>query len=132
MPSGLGNNLYLSPDAFLQCGYMGNDTDELSVLAQSRQCLKGRFQGIFIEGAESFIKERENHTDVPAGHLFDEEAKHLALLERLNSAPGINLPADSISRRPSIRLSALTEPRAFATFVSAFDWFLAEVQAAVK
>jgi len=60
---------------------------------------------------------------------FDEETKRLALLEKFNSAPGINLSADSITRRPGVRLSALTDPKTFSVFISAFEWFLAEVQA---
>ena len=48
---------------------MGYNADKLSVLPQSRQCFQGRFQGVFIKGAESLIEKKGVNPDIPAGHL---------------------------------------------------------------
>jgi hypothetical protein len=55
---------------------------------------------------------------------FDEEANRLELLRRLNEIPGIALPADSITRRPSIPLMALASDIAMERFLSVFDWVI--------
>jgi hypothetical protein len=51
-----------------------------------------------------------------------------AVLDRLNSIPGITIPADAINRRPSIRFASLTAetlPRVLAVF----EWMIGELTA---
>jgi hypothetical protein len=60
---------------------------------------------------------------------FDSEAKRKELRERLNEAPGIEIPADAINRRPSVPLSKLTNRAALTQVLEALDWFLQEVRA---
>ena len=54
---------------------MGDDADELAVLTEPRQCFQRRFQGVFVEGAESFIEKKRIDPDVPAGHLGKAEGQ---------------------------------------------------------
>lgn len=58
---------------------------------------------------------------------FDDEAKRLALAHKLNEVPGITIPNDAITRRPSIPLSVLQPPTATEQFLAAFDWVLEAV-----
>lgn len=55
---------------------------------------------------------------------FDEEAKRLELLHRLNAIPGVSIPPDAIARRPSFPLKLLAGPREREQFFAAFEWFL--------
>jgi hypothetical protein len=45
----------------------------------------------------------------------------------MNPIRSANLPPDSINRRPSIKLAALTKREALDQFKGTFEWFLAEV-----
>jgi hypothetical protein len=47
-----------------------------------------------------------------------------------NSIPGVKIPADAISRRPSIPLEVLTDDVALKAFLGVLDWYIAEVKAA--
>jgi len=60
---------------------------------------------------------------------FDAEAKRLELRDRLNKIPGVDIPADAITLRPRILLSALTDKAALAQFLAVLDWFVQEVRA---
>jgi hypothetical protein len=62
---------------------------------------------------------------------FDEEAKALEWRDRLNQIPGVNVPVDAISRRPSIQLQVLTDDAAMRQFLAVLDWLVAEVKAAL-
>ena len=55
--------------------------------------------------------------------------KRQEFLDRLNSVPGINLRADSISRRPAIKLVALGQPDSLSRFIRALEWAVAEISA---
>jgi hypothetical protein len=59
---------------------------------------------------------------------FTEEAKRRELLDRLNAIPGVSLPPDSITRRPSIPLAVLAEESRLVQFFDVFEWYLNEVQ----
>ena len=59
---------------------------------------------------------------------FDNEAKRVELLNRLNEIPGVEIPADAINRRPNIQLAVLAEDGAMAKFVSVLDWYVSEVK----
>jgi hypothetical protein len=60
---------------------------------------------------------------------FDSEAKRHELRERLNRIPGVEIPADAITRRPSILLSTLADKAALTQFHEVLDWFVSEVKA---
>ena len=59
---------------------------------------------------------------------FDAELQRRELLRRLNTVPGVSLPADAIARRPSILLSLLTAETTMTAFLSALDWMVAEIR----
>ncbi len=61
---------------------------------------------------------------------FDDEEKRAELLERLNRAGGIELPANCIDRRPTFPIEALSSDAAFDAFASAIEWEIAEVRGA--
>jgi hypothetical protein len=58
---------------------------------------------------------------------FDDEALRRQLLDRLNAVPGIQLPADSITRRPGIPLTTLAPEDTFQGFVAVLNWFVERV-----
>jgi hypothetical protein len=60
---------------------------------------------------------------------FSTEAKRLELLHRLNSLPGIVIPRDGITRRPTISLSILMNDVVLGQFLAALDWVIQEVRA---
>jgi hypothetical protein len=41
----------------------------------------------------------------------------------------VNLPADAINRRPSIKFALLAAPERLQQFLNALDWAIAEIQA---
>jgi hypothetical protein len=59
---------------------------------------------------------------------FADEGKRADLLRRLNEIPGIRLPADSITRRPSISLEALQDDTILTRFLAVFDWVSEEIK----
>jgi hypothetical protein len=76
----------------------------------------------------------EGNIQVGFGYLqyrppFGSETKRLELLQRLNSIPGVALPAESISKYPSFPLAALQGEAALQQFLHAFDWVIEEIKA---
>lgn len=61
---------------------------------------------------------------------FDLEQKRVELLNRLNTIPGVAVPADAITRRPSMPLFALTSEAALKRFFETFDWMIGEIKTA--
>jgi len=59
---------------------------------------------------------------------FDNEAKRVELLQRLNKLTNISLPPDAITRRPSISLAALTDPSVLKGFLDIFVWVMDEIK----
>lgn len=59
---------------------------------------------------------------------FDQEDKRRDMLDRLNDIPGIDLPDDSIHRRPTMPLASLAPEQSFQAFCAIYDWYLAELQ----
>jgi hypothetical protein len=51
---------------------------------------------------------------------FDSETKRRDLLNRLNAIPGVSIPENGITRRPSIPLIVLANPSALEQFLAAF------------
>lgn len=60
---------------------------------------------------------------------FDAEEKRLALLDRLNTIPGVSIPQEAIGRRPSFSLSRLQNEAARQGFLDTFEWAIKEIQA---
>jgi hypothetical protein len=59
---------------------------------------------------------------------FDDETKRLELLRRLNEIEGVHIPADRLTKRPSIPLATLHSAAALRQFFQAFDWYVQEVK----
>lgn len=55
---------------------------------------------------------------------FDDEAKRMDLLNRLNASANIAIPADAIRRRPSFPLTALGEEQSLHQFLDVFSWYI--------
>lgn len=60
---------------------------------------------------------------------FDAEVKRLELRDQLNKIPGVEIPTDAITRRPTIPLAVLTDDAVLKTFLDILDWYIAEVKA---
>ena len=59
---------------------------------------------------------------------FDSESVRMELLRRLNEIPGITLPADAITRRPNIPLSAFKEEGVLQRFLETLDWAVQKIE----
>jgi hypothetical protein len=59
---------------------------------------------------------------------FDNEAKRQDLRRRLNQIPGVNINEMSITKRPSIPLSALKNEAALRQFLGIFAWVVDEIK----
>jgi hypothetical protein len=57
---------------------------------------------------------------------FDQVAMREELLRRLNEVPGVQLPSDSIDRRPGLPLKLFATPESLAALLATFEWFLGE------
>lgn len=60
---------------------------------------------------------------------FDDESRRKQLLGMLNAIPGVNMPEDAITRRPSIKLTTLEDGVAYEQFEAALDWVLEQYMA---
>jgi hypothetical protein len=60
---------------------------------------------------------------------LDDQSKRQELLRRLNEIPGVAIPADGITRRPSIPLSLLKDEAVLSQFLATFDWVIQEIRA---
>jgi hypothetical protein len=60
---------------------------------------------------------------------FDSEEVRRELLRRYNEIPGVKLPADSIAKRPSIRLSVFKNPEALNQLLRVLDWVVERIRA---
>lgn len=61
---------------------------------------------------------------------FSEETMRRELLKRLNHITGIDLPVDSLNRRPSISIEVLKHENQLEQFLAVWDWYLEEVHKA--
>jgi hypothetical protein len=59
---------------------------------------------------------------------FDDPAKRLELLDKLNALPGISLPPDAIDRRPSLKLRWMAEEGREERFLEVLGWVVGEVR----
>jgi len=60
---------------------------------------------------------------------FDDESVRMELLRRLNALPGITIPANAITRRPSIPLSRLKGNNILMQFLETINWVIQEIKA---
>lgn len=60
---------------------------------------------------------------------FDDEAKRLELLRRLNELEGIEIPEDKTTKRPSIPFATLRKDDTLKRFLETFDWYVQEIKA---
>lgn len=58
---------------------------------------------------------------------FDDESMRRELLNRLNAIPGVKVPEDALRRRPSIPVTALSDPVALQSFLATYDWYCQQV-----
>ncbi len=61
---------------------------------------------------------------------FDQEASRIEAIRRLNEIPGVNIPLDAHSRRPSIAMGVLLEPRALEKFLEVAAWMVEQYKLA--
>lgn len=61
---------------------------------------------------------------------FESESKRFEVLEQLNAIQGVSIPADGISRYPSVPLFAFLEESSLNRFLDVYEWFLKEINAA--
>ena len=57
-----------------------------------------------------------------------DEAKRLELRERLNEIAGVSIAESEITKRPSIRLTALAQGSALRDFLTVMDWLVGEIK----
>jgi hypothetical protein len=60
---------------------------------------------------------------------FAEEAKRMELLAKFNEIPGVDLPPDSITRRPSIPLAVFRDDERFDQLTELMEWVISEIRA---
>jgi hypothetical protein len=59
---------------------------------------------------------------------FDSEEKRIELLNKLNQIEGVNLPINTITKRPSIPFAILAEVGKLDQFLAIYDWVLSEIR----
>jgi hypothetical protein len=60
---------------------------------------------------------------------FDQDAKKLELLRKLNEIPGINLPHDAIAKQPDVQIALFRDDKNLNKLFDTLDWFVAEAKA---
>ncbi len=70
-----------------------------------------------------------NFVRMKRSHQLPDEVR-LEILRRLNTIPGIDLPQDSIERKPTIPLAALADDSVLGQFLDIMGWTLELVEAA--
>ena len=73
----------------------------------------------WIPGAPYVQLQFQNWAKHPA---FEDPAKRVEMIQRLNGIAGVALTPDAIDRYPTLSLAALQDQAALATFVSAMKW----------
>ena len=63
---------------------------------------------------------------------FDNEARRLELLHRINEISGVSISADAISRRPSVPISTLKDEAMLKKLLDTFDWVIQEIKSESK
>jgi hypothetical protein len=60
---------------------------------------------------------------------FDDVALRDEFRQRLNQAPGVDIPQVKLALYPSFRLSVLADSRAYSAVLDALRWFAAQLDA---
>jgi hypothetical protein len=63
---------------------------------------------------------------------FKSEQARQEILNRLNEIEGVNLSIDEINKKPSIKLSTLSNSEALKKFLTVFEWMVAEIKKGEK
>lgn len=53
---------------------------------------------------------------------FDQDAKRLELIEKLNKIPGVHIPPDALNGKPAFQISTLAQGECLEKFVAVMDW----------
>lgn len=61
---------------------------------------------------------------------FADESMRLALRDRLQKIPSVEIPLDRLKKRPGLEMKLLTDPRSLKLFFEAYDWALQHVREA--
>lgn len=96
----------------------------------------GSFAPFFIQGDvdfPSFAVWTYGTVEIYFQHLknrpiFSSENKRLELLQMLNSIPGVSIPENTLSKRPSISLDLLKDEKSLELFFNAFDWLIQQIK----
>ena len=96
----------------------------------------GSFAPFFIQGDvdfPSFAVWTYGTVEIYFQHLknrpiFSSENKRLELLQMLNSIPGVSIPENTLSKRPSISLDLLKDEKSLGLFFNAFDWLIQQIK----
>ncbi len=96
----------------------------------------GSFAPFFIQGDvdfPSFAVWSYGTVEIYFQHLksrpiFNSEKKRLELLQKLNSIPGVSIPENTLSKRPSISLELLKNEKSLGLFFNAFDWLIQQIK----
>jgi hypothetical protein len=59
---------------------------------------------------------------------FDDRARRLEWLERLNNAGGVNLPQSANDKFSSLPLTIFVDEQRLTKFLGAMDWFVSELR----
>lgn len=59
---------------------------------------------------------------------FDDEAKRIELLEKVNEIEDVEISKEDIEKRPNIRLPILAEKERMEQFLSVYDWVVEEIR----
>jgi hypothetical protein len=59
---------------------------------------------------------------------FSDTEKRKELAHRLSEIQGVSIPETAVTKRPSFKLSVLTESESLKKFLAAFDWVLSEIK----
>jgi hypothetical protein len=91
------------------------------------------FPRLFHKGEKHFIVSlwTAGGVEIQFQHMrepFKGLDKKREFMLRLNQIPGINIPENGLTRRPTFPTQVLTDPNNMAQFLKALDWFLAEIK----
>lgn len=75
----------------------------------------------------SSIELQFQHMNAPP---FNALAMREELRQRLQRLPDVNIPADSLTRRPNFPLHVLSNDAALQHFLDVQDWIIAQIKAA--
>jgi hypothetical protein len=94
------------------------------------QGMESTFFSLWMQSKNVFI-------ELPLGYFASDcPLSNLAIrqeyLDRVNKIPGIDLPADSVEKRRSVPLQALTEGSALSDFLAVLDWAIGLINAERK